>query len=234
MNNLLTRQRAIDKASKLNVVQPTGLVPANYTKAELNDIEELLVHVNSAARFCRIDHAIYLNQMIERECAREGLSREDILKACYLSNSRLAARYGVKAETLRSEISTMKQWPYEQRVDGLTVAHYRVIPADMPRDIALQYLIDAAEGEWSVAELQSACYEELDAARTQPQQVYSPQPTGRQHTGWEIAEQFVHRHEIERMVSDGPNRVVFHSSSGVLTIESDTPIRFTTKETNQP
>lgn len=233
MNNLLTRQRAIDKASRLNVVQPTGLVPADYTKAELNDIEELLVHVNSAARFCRIDHAIYLNQMIEREYKRKGASREDILKACYLSNSRLAERYGVKAETLRSEISTMKQWPYEQRVDGLTVAHYRVIPAEMPRDIALQYLIDAAEEEWTVAQLQSACYEEIDSARTHVPIAYSPPATGRLQTGWEQAEQFVQRHEIERMVTDGPNRVVFHSTSGVLVVESDSPIRYITKENNR-
>ena len=231
MNDLLTKQQAIDKASRMNAIQSTGLVPANYTMAELNNIEELLVHVNAAARFCRIDHAIYLNKMIEREYKRKGASREDILKACYLSNSRLAERYGVKAETLRSEISTMKQWPYEQRVDGLTVAHYRVIPAEMPRDIALQFLVDAAEGEWSVAGLQSACYEELDSARTQVPVAYSPPATGRLQTGWEQAEQFVMRHEIERMVTDGPNRVVFHSTSGVLVVESDTPIRYATRET---
>ena len=65
MNDLLTKQQAIDKASRMNAIQSTGLVPANYTRAELNNIEELLVHVNSAARFCRIDHAIYLNNMIE-------------------------------------------------------------------------------------------------------------------------------------------------------------------------
>jgi len=53
-------------------------------------------------------------------------------------------------------------------------------------------------------------------------------------TGWGLADQWLHRHEVERVVRDSATRYLIHSSSGVLTIESDTPIRFTTKEINQP
>jgi len=239
MNNLTIadRQAMIDKANRLNAVQAVGLVPANYTKVELKVLEELLVQVNSAARFCRIDHAAYLNSIIERECKVAGMGQWERDQRVYLSYCRLAERYGIKPETLKSEVSTMKQWPYHERVEGLTVGHYRVIPAQLPRNIAIEILVDAAEGQRPVAWVQSACYEHIDMAHIeQAEKEQQPVATTNSYGtgGWITAQQWVDRHEIERMYMDGPTACVFHSSSGILRIESESPITFTTKEINQP
>ena len=236
VTSMLDKQEMIIRAGRLKAITSTGLVPASYTAADLLNLEEQLVFTTSAVRFCRIDHADMLNELIRSEWRDGRISWQERNHRINSSYMRLGERYGVKPESLRAEVSAMRRWSYDERIEGVTVQHYRVIPAAVPQCVATQLLIEASEQQWSVADLQSACYEQIDMSR-QPeelsQELQDAMSSGkRDWKEWTYAEQWIHRNTVDRLVTDGPNRCVLHGDSGVLTIESDTEIRFIVQDPN--
>ena len=232
MNDLLIQQEAIDRAGKLLAITPTGLVPATYTASELADLEQLVAYLGQAARFCRIDIAIAEIERVNAQYQRGKMTYAERSNFIQINNERLASMFGVKPGSLESEASTMKRWPQAQRVQGATVEHYRTIPAGMPQDHARQLLEDAVEGGWTTTKLRLAC----EGTKDQVVIDQPPSPLRRAYTDmdWAKAEQFCHYHEISSMRRETPTQVIFHSNgSGVLILESDTPIRYTVREHNQ-
>ena len=128
------RQLAIQKGGQH--LTSVGLLPAEYTLADLEHIEEALVHGTSAMRFCRIDHANLVIERIHKEYRRGEISKAE---RDYRVNSvyvRLGSRYGVKSQSLKAECMAMKHWPYHARIEGLTVGHYSTVPVTIPKEIA--------------------------------------------------------------------------------------------------
>lgn len=123
----------------------TGLVPADYTDEELAEIELVLGKLNKSLRLCRIDHATYL---IDKIMSSEKETR-DKWREARATYFRLAELYGISPATLRVEVSTMRRWPIERRVEGATVEQYGAVNR-LPDNVAEEALADAVQQSLSI------------------------------------------------------------------------------------
>ena len=232
MNDLTPqqRQRMVDRGT--NNWSEVGIPQdRTYSVSDMDHIEEALVHVGSVLVLCRTD---YVNMRIQRIWDDNTLSynqKRDKVSAEY---SRLSERFGMKEASLRAQSLSMKRWPLERRLPGLTVKHYQMIRAEIPDDIADQLLEDAAEEGWTSSELERHVLEHIMSSQNNGTTEWEPSKnqTGTGNGwGWaRRAEEWIREHEIESIRFPDERSVVLQSDGGVLTVKSSSPLTIETSQ----